>query len=196
MSTKGDIVVANDQKRHLTVFLDKLKAAGAGFEIGAYGIRFYYQKPLQAVDITTQPHPGFMSDWQPLWAILATQSQGTSTIIESVFSSRFQYAQDLIKMGAKISFFQPQPKNPDDFYNFNLKDDVQSNFHGMKITGATALRGGRVNVTDIRAGATLALAGLVASGTTELDNIELINRGYENFAGRLMNLGAKITQIE
>jgi UDP-N-acetylglucosamine 1-carboxyvinyltransferase len=194
--TKGDIILENARKEHLVAFLKKLQQAGGGFEVGKYGLRFYYQQPLQAVNITTKPHPGFMTDWQPLWSVLATQSQGTSRIIETVFTSRFQYAQDLKNMGAQISFFQPRPKNPVQFYNFNLEDDKPENQHGMKIKGITPLQGTRVKITDIRAGATLALAGLAAQGETVLENIEPIDRGYENFAGRLLQLGARIKRID
>jgi len=194
--TKGDIVLENAKKQHLTTFLAKADQAGAGIEIGDYGIRFYYKQPLKAVNITTQPHPGFMTDWQPLWSVLATQSQGVSKIIETIMSSRFQFAQDLINMGAKITFFQPQPKHPDKFYNFNIQDDSPDNFHGMKITGRIRLKGINIKVTDIRAGATLALAGLAAKNKTVLNHIHHIDRGYEDFAGRLMKLGADIKRID
>ncbi|HBU21748.1 TPA: hypothetical protein DEB02_02255, partial [Candidatus Beckwithbacteria bacterium] len=136
---------------------------------------------------------GFMTDWQPLWSVLATQSQGKSKIVETVFTSRFQFAADLKRMGAQIEFFDPKPKQPDKFYNFNLKDDLPGNLHGMEITGPTKLTGTKVAVTDIRAGATLALAGLAASGTTVLTDTHHLDRGYENFAGRLVKLGAKIS---
>jgi UDP-N-acetylglucosamine 1-carboxyvinyltransferase len=193
--TQGDIIIENAKPDHLTAFLKKLKSAGGQFEVDGYGIRFFYTQPLKAVNITTQPHPGFMTDWQALWSVLATQSQGTSKIIEAVFTSRFQFAKDLKTMGADITFFNPQPKNPEEFYNFNLKDDNPKNQHGMKITGPTPLKGISVKVTDIRAGATLALAGLAAKDKTILTGIEHIDRGYEDFSGRLLQLGAKIKRI-
>ena len=98
-------------------------------------------------------------------------------------------------MGAKISFFDPKPENPDTFYNFDLSDDQEGNLHGMKIEGPTSLIGGSFTITDIRAGATMALAGLAAKGETVLSGLEHIDRGYENFAGRLLQLGAKIKTI-
>ncbi|AKM79339.1 MAG: UDP-N-acetylglucosamine 1-carboxyvinyltransferase [Candidatus Beckwithbacteria bacterium GW2011_GWB1_47_15] len=191
--TRGDVVLENARQKDLSAFLAKLKAAGGKFEVGKYGLRFYSQGPLKAVDVTTSPHPGFMTDWQPLWSVLATQSQGKSKIVETVFTSRFQFAADLKRMGAQIEFFDPKPKQPDKFYNFNLKDDLPGNLHGMEITGPTKLTGTKVAVTDIRAGATLALAGLAASGTTVLTDTHHLDRGYENFAGRLVKLGAKIS---
>jgi len=193
--TQGDIVLKNARPDNLTAFLKKLKQAGAKFEINNSSIRFFSKNPLKAIDITTQSHPGFMTDWQPLWSVLATQSQGTSKIIEAVFTSRFQFAPDLIKMGANIKFFKPQPKNPDEFYNFNLEDDQPENRHGMQITGPTPLKARAMKVTDIRAGATLALAGLAAQGQTTLTGLEHIDRGYEDFAGRLLQLGAKIKRL-
>lgn len=193
--TRGDIIVENAREKDLTAFLTKLQKTGAGIEKADYGLRFFYQKPLTAVDITTQPHPGFMTDWGPLWSVLATQCQGTSRIIETVFTSRFQFVKDLQLMGAKIKFFQPQVANPEEFYNFNLKDDQSTNFHGIKVNGVTPLTGKTITITDIRAGATLALAGLAASGQTTLSGLEHIHRGYENFAGRLLKLGARIKRI-
>jgi len=193
--TRGDIIVENAREKDLTAFLAKLQKTGAGIEKADYGLRFFYQKPLTAVDITTEPHPGFMTDWGPLWSVLATQCQGTSRIIETVFTSRFQFVKDLQSMGAKIKFFQPQAANPEEFYNFNLEDDRPDNFHGIKVSGITPLMGETITITDIRAGATLALAGLAAQGQTILTGLEHIDRGYENFAGRLLKLGAKIRRI-
>lgn len=193
--TKGDVIIENANKDHLTAFLKALKKAGAGFEADGFGIRFYYQKALKAVNITTQPHPNFMTDWMPLWSVLATQSTGQSKIIEAIMSNRFQFSGDLIKMGGKISFFDPKPKNPDTFYNFNLKDDQKDAQHGMLIEGPTSLIGGSFKITDIRAGATMALAGLAATGTTTLTGLIHLDRGYENFAGRLEELGANIKRI-
>jgi len=194
--TKGDIIIQNAKQDHLTAFLEKLTQTKAKYETSNSGIRFFYHQPLKAVNLTTQPHPGFMTDWQPLWSVLATQLVGQSKITEAVFDSRFQFAKDLTKMGADINFFDPQPKNPQEFYNFNLKDDLKANQHGMIITGPSPLKGISVKVTDIRAGATLALAGLTAQGKTTLTGIEHIDRGYENFAGRFLQLGAKIKRID
>jgi UDP-N-acetylglucosamine 1-carboxyvinyltransferase len=194
--TQGEVVVTNARPEHLQAFLAKLKQAGAKYKIHKQAIRFQFHKPLRAVNLTTRPHPGFMTDWQPLWSVLATQSQGTSRIIETVFTSRFQYVKALQMMGARIEFFQPQPKNPEQYYNFNLADDRPENFHGLKINGPSPLNGKKVVVTDIRAGATLALAGLAAQGKTILENVEHIDRGYENFAGRLQSLNAAIERID
>ncbi|MBU0618877.1 UDP-N-acetylglucosamine 1-carboxyvinyltransferase [Patescibacteria group bacterium] len=194
--TQGDVVVENADPNCLASFLDLLDKAGAGFEIGNYGIRFYYKQPLKAVALVTQPHPGFMTDWQPLWAVVASQSSGLSTIIEAVHTSRFQYVPDLVKMGAKIEFFQPTPNDPKTFYNFNLTDDRPEFQHGIKIIGPTKLTAIKAQVPDLRAGATLVLAALSAQGETVLENISHIDRGYEDLDGRLRQLGAKIERVE
>ncbi len=194
VATKGDIIVENARRQDLTYFLDKLKKAGGGYELGNYGIRFFYKGKLKAVDITTRPHPGFMTDWQPLWAILATQSEGKTRLIEAVHVDRFQYVNYLKKMGAEINFFQPQVKNPQEFYNFNLEDDKGS-WHGIEIRGVASLRAIEAKIPDLRAGANLTIAGLIAKGKTVLTNIEHIDRGYEKLDQRLVELGANIKRI-
>lgn len=195
LATGGEVVVKNARVNDLTVFLDKLKLAGAGTETDSRGIRFFSRGRLKATDIRTGPHPGFMTDWQPLWSVLMTQAVGRSKITETVFTRRFQFVPDLRRMGAKIGYFDPRPADPDRFYNFNLTDDDPARRHGIAVTGPTPLAGGNFTVFDIRAGATLAIAGLAARGRTVLTRAELIDRGYEDFAGNLSRLGAKIKRI-
>ncbi len=195
--TKGDIVVENARSKDLRTFLEKLEEAGGGFEVGNYGIRFFYKKPLSALDIVTQPYPGFMTDWQPLWAVLATQLRGITTIIETIYLSRFGYVKDLRRMGAEISFFHPTVDDPGEFYNFNLENDWQGYPHGIQIKGSRRLKGIKAKISDLRAGATLVLAGLVTDGgETVLEGVEHIDRGYEDLDGRLRQLGAKIKRLE
>ncbi len=194
--TQGDIVVENAQEKYLKAFLKKLEEAGGGFEIGNYGIRFFYKKPLKAVKVVTRPYPGFMTDWQPLWAVLATQARGMSKIIETIYEERFGYVESLKKMGAKITYFQPQVSNPNKFYNFNLEAGWEKYKHGIKIQGQTPLTAIKSKILDLRAGATLVLAGLIADkGTTVLEGVEQIDRGYEDLDGRLAQLGANIKRI-
>jgi UDP-N-acetylglucosamine 1-carboxyvinyltransferase len=192
IATQGDIVVENARREHLEAFLEKLEELGAGIEIGKYGIRFYYQGSLQATDIITQPHPGFMTDWQPLWAVLLTQVPGTSIIHEAIFPNRFQYIKHLNQMGAQTQLFQPQIDHPQKVYNFDLRNDQPDNFHAVKIKGISNLKPGKFKVVDLRHGATLVIAGMVARGTTTLTNIDQIDRGYEDLDGRLRSMGARI----
>ncbi len=192
IATQGDIIVENAQPKDLEAFLTKLHEIGAGYEMGTYGLRFFYKGPLQATSLVTEPHPGFMTDWQPLWTVLMTQATGESVVHEAVFTSRFQYTADLVKMGANIDLFEPQVDKPERFYNFNIADDQGEHLHAAKIIGPTRLTAGEFQLTDIRAGATLVVAALVATGKTTLTGIDHIQRGYENLPGRLQQLGANI----
>ena len=196
VASKGDIIVENVKKEHLTAFLQKYEQAGGGFEVGDFGIRFFYKRPLIAVQVTTAPHPGFMTDWQPLWAVVATQAMGQSTIHETVHAQRFQYVPDLLKMGARIKLYSPRLSHPQDFYNFNPFNDRPEYHHAIRISGPTPLHGYDLSVHDLRAGATLVLAALIADGTTTLTGVDLIDRGYENLDGRLMDLGATIRRTQ
>ncbi|MBQ6449555.1 UDP-N-acetylglucosamine 1-carboxyvinyltransferase [bacterium] len=196
IATRGDVIVENARAADLTAFLAKLADIGAGFEVGDFGVRFFYYDTLQATDVTTSIHPGFMTDWQPLWATLLTQCKGVSTIHETVMQSRFQYVAPLQAMGAQMEIFQPAVTDPDRTYNFNLSDDKPDACHAVRITGPTRFRGGEFAVHDLRAGATLILAGLGSSEQLTLTNIEQIDRGYEHFDEKLRTLGAKIERVE
>ena len=168
--TQGDILVQHAREQDLIAFLAKLTEINAGFEVLSEGIRFYYRQPLQPTNVQTAPHPGFMTDWQPLWSVLATQFQGKSQVTETIFPNRFQFVPMLQAMGAKIS----------------------RTSNTLKVTGPVKLQGKNLVIPDIRAGATLVLAGLCAKSKTTLTGVEHLNRGYENFIGRLQALGAKI----
>lgn len=195
LATKGDIIIQNAEKIHLQAFLAKVKEAGGYFETGCYGIRFWYEQPLKATNITTAPHPGFMTDWQPLWALLMTQAKGRSKIVETVHNNRLGFTKDIVKMGAKIKLFNPKVAEPAKFYNFNLEDDRPEYFHAAKVSGPTPLKGMNMIIPDIRAGATLTLAALIAKGKSTLSGIEHIDRGYEDLDGRLKELGANIKRV-
>lgn len=196
IATKGDVIVENANPSHLKAFLQKLGEARGGYEVGSYGIRFYFKEPLRATRVVSRPHPGFMTDWQPLWAVLMTQAGGCSIIHETVHNNRFQYVEHLKGMGAKITLFNPKLANREKVYNFNLEDDQAEFKHALKIIGPTALRGGLLPVHDLRAGATLVLAALIADGKSTITGIDHIDRGYENLDGRLIDLGANIKRVE
>jgi len=129
---------------------------------------------LNPIEVTTAPYPGFPTDLQPLFAVLMTQAEGLSIIRENLFENRFQYAFELNRLGAKIS----------------VEDRTAF------ITGKTPLTGSPVRATDLRAGAALILAGLLAENTTTLYKVELVERGYEDLPGRLKALGAQIEVVE
>ncbi len=195
IATKGDIIVENAKAEHLEAFLDKLDEVNAGYEIGNYGIRFFYKGPLKAADIITQPQPGFMTDWQPLWAVLASQCHGVSIIHEAVYPQRFQYLEHLNQMGVKTELFNPECPNPEKTYNFNLQEDKPEFMHAVKIHNCFKMKPITCEVKDLRHGATMVLASMIASGTSRLTNIEQIDRGYEDLDGRLTQMGAHIKRV-
>lgn len=193
--TRGDIIVAGSQREYLTAFLDVFTKAGGKYEaIDDTHTRYYYDGPFHATDIVTTPYPGFMTDWQAPWAVFMTLANGVSTIHETVFESRFSYVAELQKMGATIDFYDPEVKNPEAFYNFNWEDRKEGYHQGITITGPVRLHNAVLSVDDIRAGASLVLAALVAEGESYLHGVELIDRGYEDLEDRLSALGATITR--
>ncbi|MCL5438452.1 MAG: UDP-N-acetylglucosamine 1-carboxyvinyltransferase [Patescibacteria group bacterium] len=191
--TGGDIFIKEIKRQGLSEFLDLLKAAGGEFEEKIDGIRFFSTgKALRATNIETTFYPGFMTDWQGPWAVLMTKAKGVSTIHETVYENRFGYVEELKKMGAKIRLYNPKIKNPQEVYNFNLNDDKKGYRHAAKIYGPVNLHNAVVNISDLRAGATLVLAALVAKGQSVVFGIEHLDRGYEKFEQRLKKVGANI----
>ena len=196
LGTKGEVDIFNINPNHLYAFIEKLRQIGAHLEIGVNEMKVAFREKLKPTSMETSPYPGFMTDWQALWTVLMTQAWGKSAIIERIFPSRFQFVSALQKMGAKAKFFQPQVKNPGDYYNFNLEDDRPEFFHGLHVFGPSHLEGQEMEINDIRAGATLTLAALMAEGKSILHQAEKIDRGYENLAGRLQQLGGKIMRVQ
>lgn len=195
--TGGKIKVKNADLSSLGTFLDEFKKAGGAWESDDSSVRFYLKNEVKPVSVTTGPHPGFMTDWQGNWAILMTQAQGMSIIHETVYENRFSYIEELQKMGAKISFFQPKVKNPEEVYNFNYSMDKKDEYkQAVKIKGKTPFHNAVLNIADLRAGATLVLASLIAKGESVIYGIEHLERGYEAFDSRLASLGAQIESVE
>lgn len=192
--TRGDIIVENARPDHLEAFLDKLDEIQAGYEVGRYGIRFFYKGPLKAADVETQPHPGFMTDWQPLWTVLVTQAKGDSIIHETVFHNRFQHVEGLKQFGADIETYPIEVDDPEKVYNFNLDKDPISGKHAIVVHGGKSFQPTEVDVYDLRSGATFTIAALAAKGKSVLKKVELIDRGYESFAHRLQTMGADIVR--
>jgi len=125
-----------------------------------------------------------------------TKAVGVSTIHETVFENKFGYVEDLKRMGAQIEFFNPEVSNKEEVYNFNLDDDKEEYFHGIKITGPTHLHNGVMTMIDIRAGAAVVVGALAADGDSTIFGIEKLDRGYESFEVRLKTLGAGIERID
>lgn len=162
------------QPQDLTLFLDKIKAMGAVLNIGADFIEVQSSDNLKAVDIATAIFPGFATDWQSLMGLLMTKAEGTSHINETLFENRLGYLKELQNLGAKVNLI---------------------NNHEAEISGPTKLHGGHIESLDLRAGATLLIAGLAAVGETIIDNAEIIDRGYEKIEERLVKIGARIKRI-
>jgi len=174
--TRGDVLIRNSVPDHVRPIMAKLIEAGAivNDEVDGLRVRGDINK-LIATDIKTLPYPGFPTDAQAMFMSLLTTVEGTSHVIETVFENRFMHAAELCKMGANIRVNDRTAIIPG-----NQED----------LTGASVVS------TDLRGGAALVLAGLVADGKTEVTNIHHIERGYENFVEKLQGLGAKITREE
>lgn len=196
LGTRGDIEIEGTNNEHVRAFINKVREAGGTIREGENILGLIYKNPLKATDITTQAYPGFMTDWQSLWAALMTQADGKSIIHETIFENRFGYVAQLANMGAEIELFNPAIEAPDDVYNFEWDEEVAKLAHAAKVFGPKKLRGGKLEITDIRAGATLVFAALMAEGKSEIEGVEHIERGYEDLEGRLEKLGAKIMKVE
>ena len=190
--TEGDILLKGTTRKGIEIFLEKLDEVGGGYEEKGEGMRFFWKRPLKATDVTTQIYPGFMTDWQAPWAVLMTKAEGISTIHETVFENKMGYVKDLNKMGAHIDPFTPKVEDPEQVYNFNLSDDRPEYVHAIRITGPRKLHNAIVTTVDIRAGAAVVLAALIAKGKSTIFGAEKLDRGYEAFEKRLQALGAKI----
>lgn len=195
--TGGNVILSGSQISYMSAFLDKFTQVGGRYEaLDATHTRYFRESALKATDIETSPYPGFMTDWQAPWSVFMTQAAGQSLVHETVFESRFSYVRQLKKMGAQIDFVDPPVPHPEEFYNFNWEDRKEGYHQGIQINGPTKLHNAVLQVDDIRAGATLVLAALIAEGESYLHGIELIDRGYEKIEERLEMLGADISRVK
>ncbi len=187
----GEITVGGVKLQRYSRFLQKLKQAGGRFrELAEDEVVFERSDDLLPVDIQTQPFPGFMTDWQPLWAVLMTQAQGISHITEWVFEKRFGYVPELRKLGADIEFIKTKKQ---DYQKFHFTPQPGKEYYQtIRIRGKTDFHNGVLKVSDLRAGATLVIASLLAKGESVIEGADIIERGYEDFVQRLKNLGADI----
>lgn len=195
MVTKGDITLGAIPEDYMKTFNDVMIKIGAGVEgIKNNRFRYFYKGPLSAHDILTDVHPGFMTDWQPNFAVMMTQAQGVSIIHERVFENRFSYVEELVKVGAKIEFIYPEIDEPSSFYMFNWDVEKKHN-QAIKIYGPQELHNGVLMIADLRAGATLAIAALSAHGESVINGASILERGYENFEGKITSLGGEIKKV-
>ena len=168
--TRGDIRVRGARAEHLEVPLDKLGLAGAHVEVLPDGFRVQSEQRPRAVDLVTLPYPGFPTDLQPMFLALNAVADGTAMVTENVFEARWMYVDELRRLGA----------------------DVRTDGHHAVVRGRELLSGAPVRAHDIRAGAGLVLAALVADGATELHDVHHIDRGYPRFVEQLQALGADV----
>ena len=173
IASKGDIIVKNCITKHLEPVIAKILEIGGNVEADEDNVHVWWSKRTTKANIKTLPYPGFPTDLQPQMGVCLAISNGTSIINESIWNSRFQYTEELNKMGAKIT-----------------SSGQQAVFDGVEF-----LYGAPVYATDLRAGAALIMAGIAANGTTEIYNLNHIDRGYENIEEKFRKLGAKIERV-
>lgn len=195
VASKGDITVGPISEEVLKAFLEKLKQTGAGVEsLPNKRIRFFYNGKIKPVNIVTDTYPHFMTDWQSNWAVLMTQAEGVSTIHEKVFEGRFGYVGELKKLGADIEFIEKKKSNPERFYHF--KYEKRRNYRqAIRLSGPKELHNGVLTVTDLRAGATVVIASLIAKGESIVEGVSTFERGYEDFPQKLSALGGRIKKV-
>ena len=172
-ATRGDVTVKNVIPKHLESISAKLIEIGCEVEESDDAVRVVAAKPLTHTHVKTLPYPGFPTDMQPQITVTLGLSKGTSIVTESIFENRFKYVDELTRMGASIK--------------------VEGNT--AIIDGVSKYTGASINAPDLRAGAALVIAGLAAEGTTVVDDIKFIERGYEDFHIKLRNLGAQIDKV-
>jgi len=195
VASHGDIIIGPISKNLIDSFLEIIKKTGAGVEeISNFKYRFFYKGEIIATDIETTPHPGFMTDWQPSWAILMLMASGSSIIHERVFENRFLYVDELKKLGANIDFFEVNIENPELFYHFNFEKERYYK-QTIKIHGVKELHNAILNIADLRAGAALACAALLAEGESVVNGASILERGYENFVEKISKLGGDIKKV-
>jgi len=176
LATQGEVLIKRAELSFLTLFLKKLKDFGAKFRIlNQQTIKVLASKNLKIDKIQSLPYPGIHSDLQPELGVLATQTEGATLIHDPLFEGRLKYLEELNKMGADIIFCDP---------------------HRAIVYGPTQLQGIEIPSPDLRAGAALIIAGLIAKGKTVIKNIYQIDRGYEKIEERLQGLGADIKRVK
>ncbi len=172
--TRGEVRVRSAVPGHLEMALDKLVTAGARVELTVDGFEISMEGRPRAVDVVTLPYPGFPTDLQPQFIALNAIADGAAMVTENLFDGRFRFVQELRRLGAQ----------------------VQTDGHHALVRGVGRLSGAPVEATDVRAGAGLVLAGLVADGTTRVYEVSHIDRGYEHFVSDLRALGTDIRRVE
>ncbi|MCU0599285.1 MAG: UDP-N-acetylglucosamine 1-carboxyvinyltransferase [Desulfobacterales bacterium] len=171
--TKGDILIKKCDPSHVEAIIHKIEKSGAAVEVSENSVRVKGGEAINSVDVKTMPYPGFATDMQAQFMVLMSVANGFSVISENIFENRFIHVSELKRMGADITI---------------------SGSHAM-IKGRPALSGAPVMATDLRASASLILAGLVAKGTTRVSRVYHLDRGYESLEKKFKKLGAAIKRV-
>lgn len=188
-ATGGDITVREARPKDLAAWLAAVRRFGGQYEIGAGGIRFFGRRPWRGIKVETEPHPGFMTDWQQPLAVVLTQAAGPSTIHETVYEDRFGYLQSVAAMGAEVA-------TSSDCWGRQPCRWVNRGFiHSCRLHGPRRLHGGVLTMPDIRAGMAHLIAALAAEGQSELTGLEHLARGYQALPDRLRSVGARLAVI-
>ena len=169
---EGEVTVDGIDPSQLTSVIDNLKKAGANLDVKSNNIIIKGGVPLNAVDVTTAVYPGYPTDMQAQWIALMSRANGNCTVTDTVYKDRFTHVPELARLGADVV----------------LKDNAAI------VKGVSKLKGAPVMSTDIRASASLIIAGLMAEGRTDIHRIYHIDRGYENIERKLRGIGADITR--
>lgn len=186
LATRGEIFCEGAVHRDMVTFLNAVRLIGGDYEVKDNGILFKSAEKYCGIQLETDTHPGFMTDWQQPFLVALTQAEGTSVIHETVYEERFGYTETLKEMGADITLFD------------NCLGEVQCRFKGQNhkhsavIKGPAKLKAADVKLLDIRAGLACIIAALVAEGTSVMTGFEHLERGYEDLYGKLKAVGADV----
>jgi UDP-N-acetylglucosamine 1-carboxyvinyltransferase len=173
-ATGGNVVLRGANANHLAVVIEKLREAGAAIEVGKDWIRVKGDKRLRAVSFKTSEYPAFPTDMQAQFMALNCIAEGTAKVTETIFENRFMHVNELVRLGAHI----------------------EVDGHTAFVTGVEGLSGATVMATDLRASASLVIAGLVADGETVIDRIYHLDRGYDQMEAKLRGIGADIERTK
>ncbi|MFC5503207.1 UDP-N-acetylglucosamine 1-carboxyvinyltransferase [Lysinimonas soli] len=190
LATGGDIFVGGAKQQDLMTFLNVFRKVGGAFEVHEDGIRFYHPGgALKPVQVETDVHPGFMTDWQQPLIVALTQAEGVSVVHETVYENRFGFTDALVEMGADIVVHQ------DGLESVTRRVPRRKLEQAAVITGPTPLHGADVRVPDLRGGFSYLIAALTAEGRSTVTNLGIISRGYEHFVEKLEALGARFELV-